>query len=166
MDTLGTSSDVCASRSEEHILASFTQRLIEIASVSGARGSVTFLTAALNAMHLPAIALDRHGFVVDANAAADGAFDENIRIKNRRLFVRDPDSRTLLKEAIDQLSSLNAWAREPVIVPRTDKLQVIVRIWPFGGPSTSASARSACPLLTLNAQGQGRLQRSSPKHST
>ena len=54
---------------------------------------------------------NRYGSVVDANDAAEVIFDDNIRIKNRRLFVRDPDSRTLLKEAIDQLSSLNAWAR-------------------------------------------------------
>ena len=152
MDTLATTSDVCASHSEEHILASFTQRLIEIASVSGARGSVTRPTAALNAICLPAIALDRHGFVVDANAAAEGVFDENIRIKNRRLLVRDPNSRTLLKEAIDQLSSLNAWATEPVIVPRRDKLPVILRIWPFEGPSYPP-AQEVRALLTLNALG-------------
>ena len=43
----------------------------------------------LNAMHLPAIALDKNGFAVDANAAAQAVFDENIKIKDRRLFVRD-----------------------------------------------------------------------------
>src|ERR1019366_1117778 len=83
---------------DEHILASFTQRLIEIASVAGARGSATSPTAALNAMGLPAIALDRHGFVVDANAAAEVIFDENIKIKTRRLFFRVPDSQLFLKE--------------------------------------------------------------------
>jgi DNA-binding CsgD family transcriptional regulator len=140
---------------EEHILASFTQRLIEIASVAGARGSATSPTAALNAMGLPAIALDRHGFVVDANAAAEVIFDDNIRIKNRRLFVRDPDSRTLLKEAIDQLARPpipNALAGEPVVVPRMDKLPVIVRIWPFEGPS-HPPAQEVRALLTLNALG-------------
>jgi DNA-binding CsgD family transcriptional regulator len=140
---------------EEHILASFTQRLIEIASVAGARGSATSPTAALNAMRLPAIALDRHGFVVDANAASEVIFDDNIRIKNRRLFVRDPDSRTLLKEAIDQLARPpipNALAGEPVVVPRMDKLPVIVRIWPFEGPS-HPPAQEVRALLTLNALG-------------
>ena len=116
---------------------------------------VTCPTAALNAMCLPAVALDRHGFVVDANAAAEGVFDENIRIKNRRLLVRDPDSRTLLKEAIDQLARPpipNALATEPVIVPRRDKLPVIVRIWPFEGPSYPP-AQEVRALLTLNALG-------------
>ena len=140
---------------EEHILSSFTQRLIEIASAAGARGSATSPTAALNAMGLPAIALDRYGSVVDANAAAEVNFDDNIRIKNRRLFVRDPDSRTLLKEAIDQLARPpipNALAGEPVVVPRMDKLPVIVRIWPFEGPS-HPPAQEVRALLTLNALG-------------
>jgi hypothetical protein len=61
---------------EEGILASFTRRLIDIAAVSGARGSAASPTAALNAMGLPAIAIDRHGFVVDANAAAKVVFDD------------------------------------------------------------------------------------------
>ena len=140
---------------EERILASFTRRLIEIAAVSGARGSATSPTAALNAMRLPAIAIDRHGFVVDANAAAEVVFDDNIKIKDRRLFIRDPDSRSLLKEAIDQLTdppSLDSLALEPVIVPRVDKLPVIVRIWPFVGPE-HPPAQEVRALLTLNALG-------------
>jgi hypothetical protein len=102
------------------------------------------------AMRLPAISLDRHGFVIDANAAAEVVFDDNISIKHRRLFVRDTGSRTLLQEAINQLSSLNAWALEPVVVPRMDKLPVIVRIWPFEGPS-HPPGQEVRALLTLNA---------------
>jgi DNA-binding CsgD family transcriptional regulator len=140
---------------EERILASFTQRLIEIAAVAGARGSGTYPTAALNAMRLPAIALDQQGFVVDVNAAADVVFDCNIKIKDRRLFVRDLDSRTLLKEAIDQLRTLprlNSSALEPIIVPRTEKLPVIVRIWPFDGLAHQPE-QEVRALLTLNALG-------------
>ena len=147
-------SDVCHLRAEEErILASFTRRLIEIAAVSGERGSGTSPTAALNAMRLPAIALDQHGFVADVNAAADAVFDQNIKIKDKRLFVRDPDARTLLKEAIDQLKDLPRLAPfEPVIVPRTDKLPVIVRIWPFDGPA-HPPGQEVRALLTLNALG-------------
>jgi hypothetical protein len=108
---------------EEGILASFTRRLIDIAAVSGARGSAASPTAALNAMGLPAIAIDRHGFVVDANAAAEVVFDDNIRIKDAgcsfAIRTREPFStRRLISVAL-----------EPVIVPRADKLPVIVRIW-------------------------------------
>jgi DNA-binding CsgD family transcriptional regulator len=139
---------------EESILASFTQRLVEIAAVSGARGSGTSPTAALNAMRLPAIALDQHGFVADVNAAADIVFDENIKIKDRRLFVRDPDSRTRLKEAIDQLKTptVDSLMSEPIIVPRMDKLPVILRIWPFEGPA-HPPGQEVRVLLTLNALG-------------
>jgi DNA-binding CsgD family transcriptional regulator len=154
MAILDVGSEVGSLRAEEEcVLASFTQRLIEIAAVSGARGSGTSPTAALNAMHLPAIALDQHGFVADVNAAADAVFDHNIKIKDKRLFVRDPDARTLLKEAVDQLKDLPRLAPfEPVIVPRMEKLPVIVRIWPFDGPAHQPG-QDVRALLTLNALG-------------
>ena len=148
MTILDTNTEACDLRAEEeHILASFTRRLIEIATVAGARGTSSPPTAALNAMRLPAIALDQHGFVADANAAADVVFDNDIKIKDRRLFVRDPAARTQLKEVIDRLKDLHrleSVALEPVIVPRMDKLPVIVRIWPFEGPSHPPG--QACPF--------------------
>jgi DNA-binding CsgD family transcriptional regulator len=154
--TLDTNTEVyCLRAEEERILATFTRRLIEIAAVSGARGTATSPTATLNAMRLPAIALDHYGFVVDANAAAEGVFDDNIKIKDRRLFIRDVAARTLLKDAIDQLKDLprlNSLTAEPVIVPRMDKLPVIVRIWPFEGTS-HPPAQEVRALLTLNALG-------------
>jgi hypothetical protein len=96
--------ELCAG--EERILASFTRRLMEIVVLAGGRGSDSSPTAALNALRLPAIALDRHGFVVDVNPAADVVFDPHINVKDRRLFVRDPAAQTLLKEAIDKLKTL------------------------------------------------------------
>src|SRR5437016_2760452 len=134
MNFLDVDSEVSNLRAEEErILASFTRRLIEIAAVAGARGSATLLTAALNAMRLPAIALDRHGFVADVNAAARG----------------------LLKDAIDQLKTsprLNPSAADPIIVQRRDKMPVIVRIWPFDW-AAHLPAQEVCALLTLNALG-------------
>ncbi|HXN89664.1 MAG TPA: helix-turn-helix transcriptional regulator [Methylocella sp.] len=140
---------------EERILASFTRRLIEMAAVAGARGSGTSPAAALNVMRLPAIALDQHGFVAEVNAAAEAVFDNDFRIKDRRLFVRDPEARALLKDAIDQLKTsprLNPSATEPIVVQRKDKLPVIVRTWRFDG-AAHGSAEDVCALLTLNALG-------------
>ena len=154
MTILEMDSEVCNLRAEEErILASFTQRLIEIAAVSGAHETASSSIAALNAMRLPAIALDQHGLVADANAAAEAVFDQNINIKDRRLFVRNPDARTLLKNAVDQLKELprlDSLALEPVIVPRMDKLPVIVRIWPFEGRTPGQEVRA---ILTFNALG-------------
>ena len=156
MNFFDMNSEVCNLRAEEErILASFTRRLIEIAAVAGTRGSGTSPTAALNAMRLPAIALDQHGFVAEVNAAAEAVFDNDFRIKDRRLFVRDPAARALLKEAIDQLKTsprLNPLATEPIIVQRQDKLPVIVRMWRFGG-AAPLPARDVRALLTLNALG-------------
>jgi DNA-binding CsgD family transcriptional regulator len=156
MTILDMDSEVCNLRAEEErILASFTRRLIEIASAAGARGSGASPTAALNAMRLPAIAVDQHGVVVDVNATANVVFDDNIKVKDKRLFIRDPEARIHLKEAIDQLndvSRLNSLALEPVIVPRMEKLPVIVRIWPFDGPSHQPG-QEVRALLTLNALG-------------
>ena len=156
MTILAMNSEVCdPNAEEERILASFTRRLIDIAAAAGARGSDSSPTAVLNAMRLPAIALDQHGFVAEVNAAAEGVFDNNIMIKERRLLVRDAAARTQLKQAIDRLNDLprlEALPLEPVIVPRMDKLPVILRIWPFEGPSQPPDA-DVRALLTLNALG-------------
>jgi DNA-binding CsgD family transcriptional regulator len=133
---------------------SFTRRLIESAAVAAARGSGTSPAAAINAMRLPAIALDQHGFVAEVNAAAEAVFDNDFRIKDRRLFVRDPAARALLNEVIDQLRTLprlNPLVTEPIIVQRRDKLPVIVRmrIWRSDG-AAHLPAQEVCALLTLN----------------
>jgi DNA-binding CsgD family transcriptional regulator len=140
---------------EERILASFTRRLIEIGTVTAAKGSAPSPTAALNALRLPAIALDRHGFVAEVNASAEAVFDNDFRINDRRLFVRDPEARALLNDALDQLRTsprLNPLATDPIVVQRKDKLPVIVRTWRFDG-AARGSARDVRALLTLNALG-------------
>jgi DNA-binding CsgD family transcriptional regulator len=156
MGILAMNSEISSLRAEEElILANFTRRLMEIAAASGGSGAAASPTTILNAMHLPAIGLDRDGFAVNANPAAQAVFDENIKIKDRRLFIRDFDSRNLLKQAIDQLSGAprpNALAIEAVVVPRLDKLPVIVRVWPFEGPS-NPPAQEVRALLTMNAIG-------------
>jgi hypothetical protein len=156
MSFFDINSEVCnLGAEEERILASFTRSLIEIVAVVAARGSGTSPAVALNAMRLPAIALDQHGFVAEVNAAAETIFDNDVRIKDRRLFVRDPEARALLKDAIDQLKTsprLNPFAAEPIVVQRKDKLPVIVRTWRFDG-AAHRPAQEVSALLTLNALG-------------
>jgi len=103
----------------------------------------------------PRLVLDQHGFVAEVNAAAEAVFDNDFRIKDRRLFVRDPAARALLKDAIDELKTSprrNPLATEPIIVQRKDKLPVIVRTWRFDG-AANGSAQDVRALLTLNALG-------------
>lgn len=140
---------------EERILASFTRRLIEVSATANARRADRSPTTALSMMRLPVIALDRHGFVVDVNAAAEAVFDDDVKIKDRRLFVREVKARALLKEAIDNSlapNRLNPLATEPIIVQRQDKLPVIVRVWPCQ-PAGESAAQEMRAILTLNALG-------------
>ena len=106
-------------------------------------------------MRLPAIALDQDGFVADVNAAAETIFDNNVKIKGRPLFIREPAARALLKDAIDQWRTsprLNPVATDPIIVQRQEKMPVIVRIWPFDG-AAHLPAQEVRAILTLNALG-------------
>src|SRR6202011_816509 len=103
----------------------------------------------------PAISPDQYGFVAEVNAAAEAVFDNDVKIKDRRLFVRAPAARALLKEVIDQLRTsppLNPLATDPIIVQRQDKMPVIVRFWPFDWAAHSP-VQEVCALLTLNALG-------------
>jgi DNA-binding CsgD family transcriptional regulator len=149
-------SDVCPLRAEEErILGSFTRRLIELAAAAGARGSGTSAIGTLNSMRLPAIALDQRGFVVDANTAAGLVFDHDVKIKSKRLFVRDLEARALLDALLSELINpvkFEFLIAEPIIVQRRDKLPVILRIWPFEG-LTQSSGQDVHALVTLNALG-------------
>ena len=156
MNFLETTSEVCSLRAEEErILASFTRRLIEISAAASGRASGTPPTAALNMMRVPAVMLDEEGFVTDANAAAQAIFDDDVRVKDRRVFLRDCESRAQLKEAIENLRTtprLNPLITDPIIVHRQDKLPVILRIWPcYGGANEDAEGLRV--VVTLNALG-------------
>lgn len=154
MTILDMSSEDCQLRAEEErILSSFTQRLIEIAAVSSGQGEGTSIAGALNTMRLPAVTLDRHGFVIEVNIAARAMFDNNIKIKDRRLFIREVDARALLKAALDascdRVKFVSVMA-EPIIVQRRDKLPVILRVWPLDGLALKQAVQL---MVTLNALG-------------
>ena len=155
-DMSGVNSVACQlGAEEERILTSFTRRLLEIAAVASARGPVTPATSLLNSMRLPAIALDRCGFVVDVNTAAAVVFDDDVKVKGKRLFVRDLEARTLLKASLDSSASpveSQSLIAEPIIVQRRHKLPVILRIWPFTGAAHSPQ-QQVHALVTLNVLG-------------
>jgi hypothetical protein len=145
---------------------SFTRRLIEIAA---ARGSGTSPTAALHAMRLPAIALDRHGFVAGVNAAAEAIFDNDFRIKDRRLFVRDPDARARLNDAIDQLKTSPRPLRERVrsvvqqirigeaqILVWLNRTAIVSSVMPDAPPKPTDSVESFVLSITASLRRAGK----------
>jgi DNA-binding CsgD family transcriptional regulator len=100
------------------------------------------------------VTLDENSFVVDMNAAAQAILDDNVKIRDRRIVLRDAKSRGRLKEAIDSLHMtprLNLIA-DRIIVPRIGKLPPILRIWPCSG-ETQGEAGAARFVITLNALG-------------
>ena len=54
---------------------------------------------------VPRLLSTKNGFVADVNAAADAVFDNNIKIKDRRLFVSDPDARSRKTQTFGSFSN-------------------------------------------------------------
>lgn len=127
---------------EKLALAKLSQRLTETATLSKAVGRLVLsgMTNALHHVHQPALALDRLGFVIDTNAMATVIFDDEIRIRNRRLFVRDKQAKLTLDRFIDQLRTTPdtaALPAAPIVVRREAKQPVVIRILPVDGAARS-----------------------------
>lgn len=141
------------SAEEELILASFTRRLIEIAAIASAHRAGVSALDTLNTMLLPAISIDRNGLVVGMNAEADAIFDDEVMVSNQRLFIRDVEARAALKASLNRLTDqIEVTIAEPIVVRRSDKLPIILRIWPFKGPA-HLPEQDVHALITLNALG-------------
>jgi DNA-binding CsgD family transcriptional regulator len=140
---------------DKRVLAHLSQPLTEITSLSTAVGRIALSSAtnALNAVRKPAIAIDRLGFVLDANAGAEALFDENIRIRNRRLVVGDADAKGCLDKLTDRLritSDMATLPCEPVVIRRREKSPVVLRVLPVHGAARTPFL-GARALLTLTA---------------
>ncbi len=141
---------------EKPALALLSPRLTEVAALSTAVGRMVLsgATEALNAVRQPAAAIDRFGFVLDANAAAEALFDDQVRIKDRRLHVFDADARNALENLYDRLrvtSDLVAFPCEPIVIRRRDKAPVILRILPVPAAARMPflGARALVTLTTM-----------------
>jgi hypothetical protein len=90
---------------ETRALAQISERLTEAATLSKAVGGQVLLgiSNALQLVLQPAVALDRQGFVLEANVAAHNLFGTEIGIRERRLWVRDRLAKSRLDGLADQL---------------------------------------------------------------
>jgi DNA-binding CsgD family transcriptional regulator len=154
-DLPSCSDDYAIYAEESRILAAFSRRLIEIASLSHAAITRSRASNALDALRQPAILLDLSGFVISVNAAAEEILDQDIRIKDGRIAIRDIDARNGLQACLEQLKVMPVQSGapfEPIVVCRRDKLPVLLRLWPIETGSRWPS-RDVHALLTLNALG-------------
>jgi DNA-binding CsgD family transcriptional regulator len=118
---------------EERLLAQFAPRLTEVATLSTAvgRSVISGITNALDLVRQAALVLDRTGQVLGTNAAAEGMFDDNIRVRNRRLFLYDPKARADLDALTDQLRTTSDTAElsaTPIVVRRQDRSPVLIKV--------------------------------------
>ena len=139
---------------EERIFASFSRRVIEIAVAACGRGTGAFVVSMLERMCLPAIVLDRHGFVLELNATARAVLDPDINIKDNRLCVRDREAWAHLRASLDKMTKpvqLNSLIAKPILIPRRNKFPVVLRIRPFKEP-TQSSEQEVHTLVTVTAR--------------
>jgi DNA-binding CsgD family transcriptional regulator len=137
------------------VFETLSDRLTEVATLSTAVGRIALSSAinALNAVRLPAIALDRLGFVLDANRGAEDLFDADICIKDRRLAVWDAAARQDLEKLVERLpvtSDLATLPCTPIVVRRREKRPVILRVVPVHGAARTPFL-GARVLLTLTS---------------
>jgi DNA-binding CsgD family transcriptional regulator len=151
------------SAESKQALSPFARRLTEVATLSTAVGRVALTSAAhaLDAVLCAAVAVDRLGAVLEANASAYALFDDGFRVHNRRIVVRDNTARTEFDNLFARLRSAEDTATfeaAPIIIRREDKPPLIVNTLPVTalarGPFMSARAfltvKEAAPKAALN----------------
>jgi DNA-binding CsgD family transcriptional regulator len=144
---------------DRRALAQIADRLTETATLSTALGRVVLseVTNALGLLNQPALALDRFGFVLDSNAKAEQIFDSEIRIRNRCLELTDRQARLAFERFIQRLRTASERAAlpiEPIIVRRSSKRPLLLRVLPIDGAARSPflGARALLVFSDLNSE--------------
>jgi len=127
-------------RRDKLVLAQLVPRLTETATLSTLVGRValTGMTHALDLIHQPALALDRLGFVLDVNAAAEEIFDDEIWVANRRLIIGNSRARAEYDTFLDRLRATPdtfVLTADPLVIRREAKPPILIRVYPIGGPA-------------------------------
>jgi DNA-binding CsgD family transcriptional regulator len=140
---------------DKQVLAQLAPRLTETATLATAVGRValTSMTDVLNRVRQPALVLNREGTVLRTNEVADSGFDDEIRIRERRLVLRDKQAMTKLDHLISMIRSTPdavAIPASPILVRRTTKPPVVLRILPVDGAARSVFLGARAMLILSN----------------
>ncbi len=128
---------------ESRLLATLSDRLSEVATLSTAVGRIalTSATQALARVGKPAVAIDASGVVLDANEAADCTFDCNFYIDRcGRLFTPDARANASLQTLFDRLQATRdtePTAADPIVIRRSGNGSVVIRVLPINGAARS-----------------------------
>jgi len=139
---------------DKRLLAELSRSLTEVATLSTAVGQIALSSATngLNRVRQPAVAIDRFGSVLDANAAAEALFDRHLRVTGRRLLVEDAEAKACLEKLIDRLRNtpdIGPLDCDPIVIRRNGRAPVVVRMLPVHGAARTPFL-GARALLTLN----------------
>jgi DNA-binding CsgD family transcriptional regulator len=140
---------------DKRLLATLAPRLTETATLSTAVGRVALsgMIGVLDRLRQPAVVLDRQGKVLDLNTAAAAGLDDDIRIANKRLVVRDKNAAANLDRLVSMIRAMPesaALPTEPILVRRSRKRSVVVRVLPVDGAARSAFLGARAILLLSN----------------
>jgi len=140
---------------DKRLLARLAPRLTETATLSTAVGRVALsgVTGILDRLRQPAIVLDRQGSVIDLNKAAATGLDDEIRISNRQLVVRDKTAAAKLDRLVSMIRAMPESAAlpiEPILVRRDRGRSVVVRVLPVDGPAGTVFLGARAILLLSN----------------
>ncbi len=140
---------------DKQLLAQLAPRLTETATLATAVGRIalTSMTDVLSRVGQPALILNREGKVLRTNEVADGGFDNEIRIKDRRLVLRDKQAMAKLDQLISLIRSAPdsaAIPAAPILVRRTAKPPVVLRILPVDGAARSVFLGARAMLILSN----------------
>ncbi|WP_158237556.1 helix-turn-helix transcriptional regulator [Bradyrhizobium forestalis] len=140
---------------DKQVLAQLAPRLTETATLATAVGRValTSMTDVLNRVQQPALVLNREGIVLRTNEVADRGFDDEVRIRERRLVLRDKQAMTKLEQLISLIRSTpdaSAIPASPILVRRTTKPPVVLRILPVDGAARSVFLGARAMLILSN----------------
>jgi len=141
--------------SELQALAGLSDKLTAAATLSAIMGqrALSAATDALNLVRQPALVLDRRGAVIRTNQAAEDIFDEDIRVRDRRIHVHDKSAAAVLGALIDRMAlSADLPPIEPVTILRRLKKPVIARMHPIP-PAARSPFLGARALLILSSLG-------------
>lgn len=127
------------SPAEARLLATLSDRLTEVATLSTAVGRVALSSAtqALDRVGQPAVAVDHLGDVVETNSGSERLFDSDFYIDRcGRLCALDARAGAALQRLFDRLRTApdtEPVTTVPIVVRRKDKEPVVIRVLPIPG---------------------------------
>jgi DNA-binding CsgD family transcriptional regulator len=148
---------------ETKILSRLSLFLTQAATLSTAVGRATLsgVNNALGLINRPAIAIIRFGFVLDMNAAAEHVFDDEIGIRNRRLFVRDGRAQSMLDALVAELMAPRRThtPAQPIVARRRTKRPVVIHPLIVDGVASSPFLGAGAILVLTDLDAKSSLQR-------